>query len=164
MTGTVVPLPVFSVVEMCSGISLHSFYIPDFSGMINPCFFESFQYLFHMKFCNYLLLQCIKATLCRSPATEATNLLSTVWNMSDIHGLCLHIHGLTMGKLSFRMLWKTLFFPEVKHEMLNHRTRIQCIFDFYFYLLLVVMSYSDSVAKQNDALHPAVCIFFQSMV
>lgn len=28
--GTVVPLPVFSVVEMCSGIILHCFYIPDF--------------------------------------------------------------------------------------------------------------------------------------
>lgn len=47
--------------------------------------------------------------------------------MSDIYGPCLHIHRLTMGKLSFRMLWKTFyFFPEVKHEMLNDKTMYFC--------------------------------------
>lgn len=127
MRRTVVPLPVFSFVEMCSGISLHSFYIPDFSGMINPCLFESFQYLFHMKFFNYLLLQCIKNILWRSPATEATSLLSTIWNMSDIHGPCLHIHRLWEAFFQ-DALDNFLFFPEVKHEMLNHRAMIQCIF------------------------------------
>lgn len=48
--------------------------------------------------------------------------------------------------------------------MLIHGTIIQCIFDLYFYLLLILMSCSGSVSRQNDALHPAVYIFFLSTV
>lgn len=36
-------------------------------------------------------------------------------------------------------------------------------FDLYFYLLLNLMSHSDSVARQNDTLHPAVYIYIFSL-
>lgn len=85
--------------------------------------------MFHKKFCKHLLLECVIATLCRSPATEAVSLLSTVWNMSDIRGPCLHIHRLVWGIFLFQDVLDTFFIsPEVKHEMLIHGTSIQCIF------------------------------------
>lgn len=79
-----------------------------FQVWLVPFSFQSFQYLFHMKFCKHLLLKCSITTLCRSPATEAVSLLSTVWNMSDI-GPCLHIQRLVWGAF-FGMFWTLIFF------------------------------------------------------
>lgn len=61
-----------------------------------------------------------------------------------------------MGSL-FRDVLDTYFFFsfEIKHEILTHGTNIQCLFDLYFYLLLILMSRSGTVSRQNDTLHLA---------
>lgn len=74
--------------------------------------------------------------------------------MSDI-GPCLHIQRLVWGAF-FGMFWTLIFFSfEIKHEILTHGTNIQCLFDLYFYLLLILMSRSGTVSRQNDTLHLA---------